>query len=256
MARLIFDAKEVRKLYEHAKAAPEQSASFEHLTSPSYLKDGEIMPASGVMRPNQADPKKIPAHLILVKDLGVYLMSSGLPHLPGSGEEKSPNGTPFRPMRHVVFADGLGPEADYYDISAVSGDDFAEAIPLEFFREAMESNAKTFSVQLSEKNIRISFDARAREPERPKVDPAWLGHIEKQVPEGAKTVWAAGGVTYRGAVVGIDQRVVAQYDAGSKLLVLHEKAHLSREARLGEVLRLRYREKGKCRVERAGGREI
>ncbi len=255
MPTLIFDAEQVRELYEHAKAASSHSATFEHLLDPAFLKAGESMPANGVMRPDQADNAKIPAHLILVKDQGVYLMSSGNPPLAGKRDAKSPNGTPYRPMHHVVFADGLGADADYEDLSAVSGDDFAEAIPLDLFGPAMESGAKTLSLRLTETQIRISFSGIPKpEIERPKVDPSWLAYIEKQIPPVRKTLWAEERGTYRGAIVGVDEHAVAQYVETPGLLVLHEKADMGRAVRLGEILRIRYPKRNQCVIEHYSAR--
>lgn len=245
MSTFVFPAEQVRELYEHAKAASRHSATFEHLLDPSVLKDGETMPEGGILRQDQIDNAKVPAHLVLAKDTGVYLMSSGLPLLAAKGDERGPNRTPYRPLNHVVFADGHGPQDGYGDMG---GDDFAEAIPLSFFREAIERGAAEISVQITEEHVRVSFSGTL-EQERPKVDPSWLAYIEKQIPPVKKTVWAETRGTYRGAIVGVDEHAVAQYVETPGLLVLHEKADMGRAVRLGEILRIRYPKRNQCVIE-------
>ncbi|MEV7931293.1 DUF3085 domain-containing protein [Kitasatospora sp. NPDC088779] len=101
---LRFPLADILPLAEHAAAAPD------HRTSP-------YSDASG-------------ACLIWVKDDGTYIMSNGLPHLPGKNIH-----------HHVVHADGWGPGTeDELSDTPVGGHDFAEYFPL---NEPLSSDATT-----------------------------------------------------------------------------------------------------------------
>ncbi|MFD9067553.1 hypothetical protein ACFVZ3_39235 [Kitasatospora purpeofusca] len=91
---LRFPLADILPLAEHAAAAPK------HRTSPYSGATG--------------------ACLVWVKNDGTYIMSNGLPHLPGKDTH-----------HHVVHADGWGPgtENDLGE-TPVGGHDFAEHLPL------------------------------------------------------------------------------------------------------------------------------
>jgi len=109
MTTLIFNAADVRRIVEHALAAPRHQ---DHLVG--YTDDFQP-----ITEPGQ------PA-LVLVHDDGVYLMSNGLPRDLVSGTED--NGRSF-----VAYAKGCHPQNDagWWDASRalVGGDDFAETLP-------------------------------------------------------------------------------------------------------------------------------
>ncbi|MFF2618528.1 DUF3085 domain-containing protein [Kitasatospora sp. NPDC058046] len=101
---LRFPLADILPLAEHAAAAPDHRAS-------------PYSDASG-------------ACLIWAKDNGTYIMSNGLPHLPGKDTH-----------HHVVHADGWGPGTeDGLCDTPVGGDDFAEYFPL---NEPLTSDATT-----------------------------------------------------------------------------------------------------------------
>ncbi|MFJ6776844.1 DUF3085 domain-containing protein [Kitasatospora sp. NPDC091257] len=114
---LRFPLADILSLAEHAAAA------LDHRTS-SYSD------ASG-------------ACLIWVKDDGTYIMSNGLPHLPG---------------KDVVHADGWGPgtENELRD-TPVGGDDFAEYFPL---NEPLSSDAATTTTMLQELRTAVTDGLR------------------------------------------------------------------------------------------------
>jgi hypothetical protein len=95
---LYFDLPAALRLAEHAATAPEQA--------PSYSEDTDGVACLGA--------------LVLVKDHGVYLMSSGRP-----GPRHDQGG------HHVVFAHGWAPDSPR-DLRSthLGGDDFAEHLHL------------------------------------------------------------------------------------------------------------------------------
>jgi hypothetical protein len=91
-----FKIGDLRPLWEHALAAPEPDHRTDY--------DGEVTPPS----------------LCLVHDRGIYMMSNGIPVLPGSGEDGH---------SLCVYADGYSPDdEDWWERArdAVGGDDFGE----------------------------------------------------------------------------------------------------------------------------------
>ena len=91
MATLKFETSEVRKLVDHAKASPQHSATFANLLDKRFAKAGAVPNAHGLYKSHDMDLTKIPAALILVKDSGIYLMSNGVPDLPGTSNRRSAN---------------------------------------------------------------------------------------------------------------------------------------------------------------------
>jgi hypothetical protein len=107
MGRLVFDdIAAVRELYDHASKCVHHRKSYE----------GEAE-----------------AGLWLVHDHGVYLMSSGIPHLEREDKPESSK---------VVYARFCNPNIDGESWETarrlVGGDDFAENIPLETWTQAFE----------------------------------------------------------------------------------------------------------------------
>lgn len=152
MAKLTFDTAAVKELFDHAMASKEHRLGFGQLCDPKLLRTGEKMPARGYADESQIDKSRLEPSLILVKDSGCYLMSSGLPSLPGS-----------KTANKVVYAKGLGPDCDYDVLrSKCGGDDFAEHLPARMFEQAVLSGAKSVTVSMTQKFIKVEF----REPTR------------------------------------------------------------------------------------------
>lgn len=92
----------------------------------------------------QAEKTKKP--VCLVKDQGVYMMSFG---------RQAPKGN------KVCYADGLDPNKadfdDWYDTAhrICGGDDFAEHIPSDFFRRAIDKGCKMVKVKLTARNMSL-----------------------------------------------------------------------------------------------------
>ncbi len=151
MATLKFETSEVRKLVDHAKASPQHSATFANLLDKRFAKAGAVPNAHGLYKSHDMDLTKIPAALILVKDSGIYLMSNGVPDLPGTSNRN-----------YVVYAETYGADADYHHIRrAAGGDDFAEALTLEMFKNPLaqaEKLGKGFvCIQLTTNYIRVTY---------------------------------------------------------------------------------------------------
>lgn len=107
MSKLVFDAAAVEQRLNHALAAKEHSKVYgQHTAEPG---------------------------VILVHDQGVYIMSNGMPR------EIDPN-TPCKSI--VVYAERCHPDQDddWYDTARalVGGDDFAEFIPANIIKRAID----------------------------------------------------------------------------------------------------------------------
>jgi len=99
MSRLSFKKAGVVELLEHSRESAEHRKTW-------------------------GDKENLPG-LLLVKDDGIYLMSTGIP---GLGKKDGGEGS------HVVYARGYGKDADYDRIrDAAGGDDFSERLPLSYF---------------------------------------------------------------------------------------------------------------------------
>lgn len=103
---------------------------------------------------------KIDRSLFLVKDQGVYLMSAGKPGLLRNPEEDK--GKQFA-QQVVQYADGLngGKSGDSFDDwyheahRICGGDDFAEPLGLDAFKESIDRGAKEIHIKLTAKSITI-----------------------------------------------------------------------------------------------------
>ncbi len=219
MAKITFDLEELRPLIEHAMSCKEHVPTYGMLDDPNILKDGEVVLKGGFARHDQIDFTKIAPHLQLVKDEGIYIMSSGRPNLPG---QDAPN--------KVVYAKGYGPDADYYKVHAVSGDDFVESLDLIPIRAALDAQAKSMVVQLTSSHMYMDFiggPARAPQPprERPEYSRAELNSaVRSSGADPKKCQWAVAGKQYKGAIVGSDPKVL--YQCVGKRVILHEVALL------------------------------
>jgi hypothetical protein len=125
MTTLRFDSDGVRKIADHMMASKDWSKGF-----------GE----KGEPRPQ----------IIFVKDEGIYLMSNGKPHLPGTERQN-----------FCVYAQGYDPnkDSDVWDNAraAVGGDDFAEYISLAPAQlHVIQSGAPfRFSIKVTPKTLAI-----------------------------------------------------------------------------------------------------
>ena len=125
MARLSFDASEVRRLIEHSKG---------RLHGDTYY----------------GKPLPMKEYLYLVHDEGVYLMSGA--------KERLPN--PARPgVSFVAYASGCNPaDPDCWETSRalVGGDDFGEPVPLEAFEAPLATKPRRIVVHLNKQTLRVA----------------------------------------------------------------------------------------------------
>lgn len=101
-----FPLSEVRELLEHARSCKEHAPTFGQLMDPALRFDGKAPESLQDLRSGDVDHSLVPYGLHLVGDHGVYLMSNGTPHLPGT-----------KTRNRVVYAHGINPEVDedFYD---------------------------------------------------------------------------------------------------------------------------------------------
>lgn len=157
-----FNVGQVRKLYEHSKAAPEHIPSMEHLFDPDLHKGGVVLCEGGIpykkssktlMWPDgkNIDTKLVPACLDLVGDHGIYLLSNGTPvHLVDAGKS----------TRVVCYAKECDPKTlafdDWYDakVRIFGGDDGSVSLPLSMFEQAMAlPDTAVFKIKITSRNI-------------------------------------------------------------------------------------------------------
>lgn len=121
--RLRFDAAALRPLIDHTEKATEHRALY------------------------GAKPE---AGLWLVKDSGVYLMSSAKESLPDVGK-----------VNLVIYAKGYDPDkdGDVYDkcADAMGGDDGADCLPIAAFRDAIKAGAKTIVVEVKRNSLAVLY---------------------------------------------------------------------------------------------------
>lgn len=156
---LYFNALEVQRLYEHAKAAKRHTMSMaERAAIYGEDKCGHAQPG---------EESKATPSLVLVRDHGVYFMSSGLPPLPSNeGAERS----------FVAYAAGFNPAEDSLeavdeDARAMfgSGDDFSVRFPVTHFDEAMNGRpALAIQVRVDGDHFTLGW---ARPPAAPNAAP-------------------------------------------------------------------------------------
>lgn len=136
MTRLFFDMEQVAGLARHSRAAPERRMTMGQRAE-IYGED-----RCAVAQPGEE--RLAPPCLWLVKDEGIYLMSPGIHPEPASDD---------RPERApVAYASGFDPTRDdrmaVWDRArdAVGGDDFAEAVPLEWVDAALAARSPEFAL--------------------------------------------------------------------------------------------------------------
>jgi len=131
MPRALFNIEEVLPLISHSNAAPDHRQRW----------DGEKI-----------------AGLMLVGDQGLYLMSTGLPHLPRDPELNTVSS-------QVVYARGCDPERNdgYYEEKRriFGGDDGVEYLPLsDDFTDKLESGTyRTLAIDLTTDSIVIQLES-------------------------------------------------------------------------------------------------
>lgn|SRR5262245_59177422 len=134
---LRFDANAVRRVVEHAKAAPEHMEFY-----------GE----------------KQGARVLLVKDEGIYLMSNGLPRdlMARPFDPSAPPPTANDSTSFVAYAMGYDPtKADRMAVwekcrEAVGGDDFSEPLLLDGFERGLaDPQVNEFVITVTPKELTI-----------------------------------------------------------------------------------------------------
>lgn len=166
-----FNVGEVRKLFDHSKAAPSHSADYEHLFDPKFHKGGVVLTkdgnpykeGNGWPDSNNIDLSLIPAALSLVGDQGVYLMSNGNPRLLIE-EGKSAN--------VVAYAKESDPTSgadfdDWYEAKRriFGGDDGSVPLPLEVFEEVMQlPDTATFKIKISSRSVSVIVPKERAKP--------------------------------------------------------------------------------------------
>ncbi|MYE83070.1 MAG: DUF3085 domain-containing protein [Gammaproteobacteria bacterium] len=135
MVRLLFDMEQVAGLARHSRQAPERRMTM--------AQRAEIYGESRCATPQPGEERLAPPCLWLVKDEGIYLMSPGI-H-PDSEADRSTRAP-------VAYASGFDPTRDdrmaVWDRArdAVGGDDFAEAVPLEWVDAAIAARSPEFAL--------------------------------------------------------------------------------------------------------------
>ena len=132
---LRFDLAEVRRVVAHVQAAHEHRAYFS---------------------------EKLGPRVYLVKDEGIYLMSSGMPR-----DLADPNSTDPRAESFVAYAKGYDPHTgDRSAIwekcrEAVGGDDFGEPLDLDDFVSALAApNIKGLLIKVTPNHISLVIEER------------------------------------------------------------------------------------------------
>jgi hypothetical protein len=212
--KLRFDLEALRPIVEHALTSKEHEPTLDMRADPTYWKTGAAPDAYGCAALKDMELGKVPGHLKLAKDRGVYMLSSGLP------KQEYPEG---KTKVRVAYARGMG-VADGYDAwSRVGGDDFVERIDLDFVARAIAKGDKQLTIELTAHSLRIAFE-RDLERERPPINIREIQAVERLVGASAKRDWAKPGQTYDGPIVGYDTHVTLQ--KVGRRVVLHEKALL------------------------------
>ena len=156
MTRLCFDMEQVAGLARHAREAPARRMTMG--------QRAEIYGEDRCATPQPGEERLAPPCLWLVKDEGIYLMS------PGIHPDAEPQQRPARAP--VAYASGFDPTRDdrmaVWDRArdAVGGDDFAEAVPLEWVDAALAARAPAFVLDFGADAIGLLLPAgRPRPPD-------------------------------------------------------------------------------------------
>jgi len=125
---------------------------FEMSDLKPIIEFADVQRAAGkpFVKPYQSETGGNPC-LLLVHDQGVYLMSGA------TERQKTPDGAKCV----VAYAEGCDPTKgefdDWYDNARdiVGGDDFAEAVDLAFFADALRGGAVAIEIKMSKKTYRM-----------------------------------------------------------------------------------------------------
>jgi len=161
MTTLIFKAAALRPIVEHALSCREHVPTFAMQLTPAYWREGVKIAPGGWPKPEDLDLSKVPPHLQLVKDDGVYLMSSGSPRLL---DPASP--APGRSL--VVYAEGMAPEDGWDAWQILGGDDFVEQVDLAFVKKAIDLGAENIRIKITATRFTLEFDSPKAAPSRMK----------------------------------------------------------------------------------------
>ncbi len=231
MAKLLFDLEALRPLVQHAIDAKERrltsSLHGDHAAMKRILKEGVVLGPMDWPTKEQINFDQVPAHLVLVKDAGVYLMSPGLPALPG-----------VETANKVVYARGYGPDADYDELRRVSGDDFSQHIDIGWFSKALAEGNKTMGLDLRANSFTLTAMKDPLGRERPHFSHYELRQAEALSMASAKAKWAEPGKVYKGAIFGTDSKVIFQ--RSGRGIVIHERALLPAQPGKSETVTISY----------------
>lgn len=155
MAKLIFAAAALRPIVEWTLAHAPHTPTFAQQLEPC-LKPGVTLKAGEWPKPEQLALESVPPAIHWVKDDGIYLLSS-------SAERDVVDGTSSR----VVYAQGYDPrtDADVWEKAraAVGGDDFVEALPIEWFTPLLtDESIVTVTLTVTSKDVKITYQRRTR----------------------------------------------------------------------------------------------
>ena len=148
MTILTFDIEQVSGLAGHARNAPRNRMDFAQREE-KYGEDRMWEP-----QPGEQDVAR-PA-LWLVKDEGVYLMSTGI--YPEGHERAHPEG-----RAATSYAQGFDPrQRDRMDVwddarAAVGGDDFSEPVPLDWVDAAVRARAAAFEIEITADSMALAL---------------------------------------------------------------------------------------------------
>jgi hypothetical protein len=206
-ARLIFDMDKVKELIEHARSCAAHSPSGEMHFDPAFWKEGVKPDAFGMVASEGIDPAKVPAHLKLVKEDSVYLMSSGLPGLPSiDGESKL----------RVVRAYQLGPGMAHTVDHAVGHGDFSLPIFLDSFGDHARLRPELLAIDIDETGCRVERPSFPINADQLREAKGRAGDLSM------KHTDAQPGKTYIGRICGFDSHHVFQAQ-GRKMIIHHRE---------------------------------
>ena len=156
MAKLVFAADALRPIVkwtvEHAPHTP----TYGQQIDPKYWKEGVSVAPGEWPKREQIALEKVEAAIHLVHDQGIYVLSS-------SAERDLIDATSSR----VAYARGFDPsiDDDWWEAArqAVGGDDFVEALPIEWFTPLLDDPEITAVVlHFNRSNIRCSYQRAKR----------------------------------------------------------------------------------------------
>ena len=155
MTVLVFNLEQVAGLADHARNAPQNRMDFAQREE----KYGEDL----MWEPQPGEQDVAAPGLWLVKDEGIYLMSTGI--YPEGHERAQPDG-----RAATAYAEGFDPRSrDRMDVwddahAAVGGDDFSEPVPLEWVDATIEARSPVFAIRMRGDEMALVFPKASQEP--------------------------------------------------------------------------------------------